>query len=668
MDEWKRYYHNIQQTKRSTRPKNILFIDVETNCTNRDTKTEFHTFRLAVGCLCKYVKGKGLTVVEWNQFLSPEALWGYVAYAGITLKRLTVVAHNIDYDARASMAFSVLPKTGFVPTFCIMARACTMFVWKKDKCTIEVIDNLNLWRTSLEKIGESVGLPKLAVDFDAVEDDELFVYCRRDVEILVKLWQEWFAFLDEHDLGSFGFTAARQSFNSYRHRFMPCTITVHDKPVVSAMERDAYRGGRVECFFVGKLPPGKYFKLDVNGLYAQMMLKAKYPRKLLVCLSRVCRGELAARLERHLVIAEVVVSAHEPVYAHRVGGRSCYPTGTFLTTLTTPELKWALEHDEVRGIGRVAVYEPADLFSGYVEFFHGLRQEYRKAGNDVQQGLCKLFLNSLQGKFGQWHYKQKVVGKAWPGEIWQREELDAQTGKSNTIVCYGGRVLRQWQEGEGANSFPAIPAHVCAYGRMYMWSIINRAGRDHVFYTDTDSLVVDEVGYERLRDFIDPHKLGYLKLEGMAEDVEIMAKKDYRFGDLRVRKGMKANAVQLTPNVYTQWHFTTMKYGFREHNLDGVTVRKVTKQVRSGYVSGTVEKSGRVTPLKISLPVGMLLEYLTMSSRYNRDVWTFDPTWKYSQGLVAAEDHRERQAGYFDALFESAAQSLGPRPELPSSV
>lgn len=633
--------HWLNDNRASRRPKYILFFDTEALIESVDDRCEVHDFRLAVACLCRYTKDEGLVEEGWATFEDPALLWHTVALVASDVEKLLIVSHNIDYDARISKAFTCLPKEGYSPTQTIISHSCTVFDWENDGTKVTLIDNRNLWRNSLLQLGESIGVPKLEVDFKTCGPHELEVYCKRDVEILVRLWQEWFTFLDEHDLGNFGFTAARQSFNAYRHRFMEKRIGIHKRPDAAALERDAYRGGRTECFKVGKFGSGPFYKLDVNGLYATMMAAYRYPCNIQGVLRKVSQSYLRKLLDEYLVIAQVVVTASDPVYVKRMKGRNCYPTGTFMTTLTTPELKRALDRNEIRGIGTVAIYEGGDLFSKYVRYFQTLRLQYKCDGNNVGQEMCKLFLNSLQGKFGQRGYEQKEVGTGLPAEVWTRKAYDADTREESRYVCFGGKVFLQWQEGEGRNAFPAIPAHVSAYGRLYMWNLVLRAGRDHVFYMDTDSLIVDQEGYDRLADVMHPTKLGYLKLEGIAEDLEIHAKKDYRFGRKRVLKGIKKDAKRLAASVYEQWQFTTLKYALRDCNLEGVKLFKVIKHVRGGYLAGTVADDGTVKPPKAHLTAPKLFEYLDRSDIHNRSVWCFDPTWLEGRQDVAF--HQERR-------------------------
>lgn len=651
--------HWLSRNKTSKRPEAILFIDAEAEINRPDETREEHTFRLGVGCLATYTEAEGLQEQEWRRFAEEGDLWGWVEELLGEGKKLMIISHNIDYDARLCRAFWYLPHLGWSPAYCVMARSCTMFVWERGGHKIEMLDNMNWWQASVAQLGESVGLPKLQVDFGKSSAEELYIYCKRDVEILVRLWRQWFEFLDFHDLGSFGITVAKQAFNAYRHRFMHEKIGIHNNSVCVALSRESYHGGRTECFFVGKAQPGTYYKLDVNALYAAMMAWYPQPYKLVKVIQNVSIDFLDVLLERYLAVAEVVVEAREPIYVKKISGRNAYPTGSFLTTLTTPELQVALINREIRGVGRVAIFEGGDLFSEYVDYFTPLRAQYRERGDLAGSQMCKLLRNSLQGKFGQVAHKQEIMGDAPLDVVEVKRWLDVESGRTCVDWTFGGKIIRQYHGGEPWDSLPSIPAHVAAYGRVYMWSLIHRAGREHVFYIDTDSLIVDEVGFRNLAGIIGDRRMGWLKLEGTAENLEINAKKDYRFGDLRTLKGIKSDAVQLAPDLFEQWHFTSIRYAFMEQNLDGVRLRKVQKKQQYGRIAGTVGKDGWVRPPHLHMNPQDLFGYLANQEEDRVWVWEFDPDWLRRTEKL---EHLVERATYEIALFAPRKPSFQPPP------
>jgi hypothetical protein len=251
--------------------------------------------------------------------------------------------------------------------------------------------------------------------------------------------------------------------------------------------------------------------------------------------------------------------------------------------------------------------------------------------------MSKLMLNSLQGKFGQIGHSQRVLDDAPMESLGVRRWLDLESDQRCTDLTFGGRVIRSISGGESASSFPAIPAHVTAYARLHMWHLIVKAGLDHVYYIDTDSIITDEAGYAYLQDDLDPFELGKLKVESVSDDVTIHARKDYEFAGQHIQKGIRKNAEKTGENQYTQWNFTTLKWGLKHSAVDDARLRLVTKTVRYMMVQGKVGKDHRITPPHLNMSRDDVLALYNQDRTSSSWSWEFDPQWFESVTGLRAE-------------------------------
>lgn len=621
-----RHCHWLRRNARSKRPETLLFVDTESSETPQPNGTSLQTFRLGWACLAEYVPYKGLKVKGWYEIKDLVDFWHTVGKVAVQHKCTYIVSHNIDYDARVLRAFSILPRVGFVPSYAILGESCRFFTFRADKNTIALLDNLNFWRLPLSEIGAELGLPKIAIDFKTATLTELSTYCKRDVQILVKLWDHWLRFLDEHQLGNFAITVAGQAMNAFRHRFMRHQIGIHNRQDAISLERASYKGGRCEVFRIGHFTDGPYYKLDVNGLYAYVMQSCSIPRKLVKVLVNVSPAYLEKLTEKYLVIADVLLDTDSPLYAIHSKGYTICPLGQFRATLTTPEVKRALDEGHIRGVGRVAIYDGDVLFRAFIDYFTPLRQKYKAQGKVAHSAMCKLLRNSLYGKFGQHGYSQKVIDTAPIDEIGITYWQDLESGAQCFDMTFGGVKIRQERKGESKDSFPGIASHIAAYGRQVLWDYVLLAGRKNCFYADTDSLIVSQAGYDNLKDAIDPLQLGMLKLEGISDDLEIFAKKAYIFGCKRTMKGIRKNATNLENGVWRQTHFTSLKWAFRAGCLDDVLVYEVEKHQQNTITHGHIKENGTVCPAQFSLDVDDVAEIIAPKDAYSWS-WWIDPAW-----------------------------------------
>ncbi|GAI66460.1 unnamed protein product, partial [marine sediment metagenome] len=229
--------------------------------------------------------------------------------------------------------------------------------------------------------------------------------------------------------------------------------------------------------------------------------------------------------------------------------------------------------------------------------FYRLRQEFKSAGVAEYEELCKKMLNSLYGKFGQKAEVWEKIGDC-PNEP-DRVELCFEVGvvRTKQIRYLLGEIFELKGHTECFNSFPAIPAQVSAYARLYLWELMQLAGEGNYFYCDTDSLIINEVGLCRLQEMIDATSLGSLKVVSSPTNIVIRGLKDYSAGTKQVIKGIRRNAVEKRDGVYEQEQWPSFKGLLRAGQTDVYTVKKVTKVLNRKYTKGHVNSDGSIVPL-----------------------------------------------------------------------
>ncbi|GAI91252.1 unnamed protein product, partial [marine sediment metagenome] len=73
------------------------------------------------------------------------------------------------------------------------------------------------------------------------------------------------------------------------------------------MERESYKGGRVECFFLGSLENDSYYMLDVNSLYPFVMRSNPFPVKYIRISHNYTVGGLHRIVRTKAVVAKVLI-------------------------------------------------------------------------------------------------------------------------------------------------------------------------------------------------------------------------------------------------------------------------------------------------------------------------------------------------------------------------
>lgn len=593
-----KFKHVVRGSKKTALPRNFIFVDTEGLC-EPVGDVEFQYLRLGVACSLQVRDGRDKHTERWLTFHKSRELWRWLDTIVRPKQKYYLYAHNWHYDFATLDGAANLAMDGWELKGWFINSNIFIMKYKKGEKKLLVLDSGNILKEKLAKIARTMDMEKGEVDFFDDDDDVIIPYCHEDVNILKEWIMRWRNFLHKHDLGTYKFTLAAQAMEAYKHRFMNHEIFIHDNSDAYELERRGYFGGRTECFYIGEIIGEDFFMMDVNSMYPFVMKKYRYPVKL-VTLKHGCNEKyLNYVLKRHDVIADVDVSIDEPCIPKR-GERLTFPVGSFRTTLCTPELKHVMKHGTVNFIEDIAVYQRKPIFKEYVDFFYGLKKELDPKKSPVDYKLSKLFLNSLYGKFGQYSQNHKEIARCPPGDFFTENGIDAETGKIVSQTHISGKIFQAEGKTESLHSFPAIAAHVTAHARLYLWSLICKAGPDNVYYTDTDSLLVNRAGYDRLKHSVHGTRLGALDLEFQTDEVLINGPKDYVMGLKYRLKGIREDAEEIEPGVFSQIQFMKTKGMLRKGYRGYAVIKRQEKRLARIYKKGKIEENGRVSPYSLN--------------------------------------------------------------------
>lgn len=594
--------HYVQEDKGNDYPQQCIWFDTETKPQQVNDNTISHHLNFGYACYMRRQRNGVWSDETWNRFESITEFWSFVASRSRPKSKLYLFCHNTSFDLPVLDVFHELPKFGFTLISAIIDAPPTVITYRRDQETIVLLDTLNFWRMPLWKMGKRIGLPKLDYPGDNATKEQWNTYGKRDTEIIRSLCLSWFDYLQRNNLGSFSNTLAGQSMRTFRHKFMKDRIFIDNNERSLKLTREGYYGGRVECFFIGRHKQ-KTHALDVNSMYPSVMWENQYPIKLLSHTFYATVDDVRIWLTRYSLCARVVIYTSQPFIPVRRDGKLVFPTGTFEAILSTPELAYALTHAKILKVIEVAIYEKALIFREYMEWVSDKKEKASEQGDETERQHTKDLGNSFYGKWGQsggkWLEEENVYDLSARKWI----DYDVHTKKITHYRQLGGLVQHKDEAAESRDSFPAIAAHVTASARIKLWRIINEAGIDHVYYCDTDCVLVDDIGLERLSGYLHQHRLGSLKHEDEYDDIEQWGAKDYVWGDKWKLKGVKYSGLWLAPNTIEQQQWSGLKGIISSGNLSFPTTKTIIKHLRRVYDKGVVLPSGRVVPHHLTHPL-----------------------------------------------------------------
>lgn len=590
--------HYLKPNSGNELPTDAIWCDTETVGTKQPDGSERHTLKFGYAASRRTRAADSWTLPDWLRFEHRADFWDWAESKLHGKIKLYIFAHNWGFDAPVLDLFNELPRRGWKLVSSVIDSPPVILKWRRAQQSICIIDTLNIFKVPLAVIGDTLGLPKLTMPAPDASKEDWDRYGKRDVEIIMRAVMDWWQFLRTHDLGGFAPTISAQALRTFRHRFMKHQILIDDNEKSLLLARQAFKGGRTEAFYIGRVPDVVY-KLDVNSMYPHIMATTPVPTKLVGTYKRSNCEELQQILQSYAVCADVTVKTDEAAYPIIHDNKLIFPVGHYRVQLTTPELIYALLCGHIEIVHAVAVYEAAIIFKDYVEFFQTVRNAAKARGDEGEADRCKRMGNHLFGKFGQNGRVFNIIDHTPDLQCRSWSEVDAQTGIVHKYRQYAG-VIEEWrEEGESRDSHPAIAAHITAAARMHLYSLMRSAGLGNYFYCDTDSLWVNATGLGNLRLELDNIKLGKLKLEGTHEAVTIYGLKDYVIDDKRKTKGVKAKAVQISEHTFEQDQFSNLKGLLRDGDLTAPVIKRMSKTLSRKYTKGTVLQTGWVLPLRI---------------------------------------------------------------------
>lgn len=587
--------HYIRQNHDTELPRHVLVLDTETTPKVTPEGSE-HRFKIGWTARC-IISSRGVPLEEeWRLWKDGGDLLDYLEKTAPRGGTLWVFANNVFFDLQALGFFRAFTAKGWKLDFVYDSQTTYMLVIRKGRLLIKALSVSNYWSASTRELGRLLGLEKINVDFDTVSPEDLLIYCFRDTEIALDAMVRYFEIVRTSDLGSFRLSRAAQSYGAWRHRFMSTRVYCHRDEEVRELEENAYMGGRTEAYQIGTLPGGPFACYDINSMYPFIMSRYKLPCKCVDYHSDISLSDAVGLLAQYSMIAEVELDTPEPLYAWKYRGKVIFPVGRFTAYLCTEGLRQALIRGHAVKIKRAAFYQDAVLFGKYIEEFYSLRQRAKASGDLVTDRLAKLLMNSLYGKLAQ--RRPVIVSERFieADDYYRFEAFDMVTHSLMVTT----RLFHKETVTAGDEIVPgavvSIPAHITEYGRLLLYDIQERIGRDRVLYCDTDSVFIADPGLGKLGYPVHPSALGALSKKWSTSTLTVWGAKDYETDASAVMKGIPESAELICPRTWRYTFWPGQKTHLGERVDDCYMQRDVVKHADRPYDKGRLNDDGSITP------------------------------------------------------------------------
>jgi DNA polymerase type B, organellar and viral len=307
----------------------------------------------------------------------------------------------------------------------------------------------------------------------------------------------------------------------YKALYMPKDSIYQVQGLIDEDIREAYSGGAVDVFIPHNIDMSTesskiLYYYDVNSLYPTIMANMKLP----VGKPTTFTGDIRSVDPNvhgffYCDITSPVYMEH-PILQRRIktsnGIRTIAGLGSWTGWISSVEMDIAIKNGYKIQILSGYLFEHKLIFKEYIEKMYDLRMKYPKS--DPMNLIAKLLMNSLYGKFGM--KPEKTVVDIFDQsnsiekikfdniiEVWGEHISDHINLGHHSIIVRKNISNYKYDDEEdmyhGSDINVAIAASITAGARMYMTTFKNNPNFN-LYYSDTDSIVIDRPLSEKLLD------------------------------------------------------------------------------------------------------------------------------------------------------------------------
>ena len=330
---------------------------------------------------------------------------------------------------------------------------------------IEFRDSFAILPVSLKNltIDYNVEHKKLQMDYNLGINDKRFLeYFKNDLMGLYEVLEQSKELLNSY-------TIASATMNNYLKNFYKKKVSNYSFKV-DELFRNGYYGGRVEIF---KMRGENLHYYDVNSLYPSVMYDFEYP---LIENNNIeyVNEFIPDALGYYYIRVKVPETEYIPLLPYRdKEGKLLFPQGTWQGWYYSPEVSKAIELGYDVKVIKGYVFKRTDyIFREFVDYYYNIK----KNSSGAKKFIAKLMLNSLYGKFGQ------------------HRELDTFEVSEDSPYMYLPylNLVRVKTLSYAKYIHSEIAGLITSYARLRLYSLFERAGKENIYYCDTDSVITSK--------------------------------------------------------------------------------------------------------------------------------------------------------------------------------
>lgn len=478
--------HYLRSSAKDWTPRVIVSLDTETT-EFPDNDRLVHIIKCWVAkWRIRYDPDYRWPSVKVGQGTEPTQCCDLIEQATEIDNEVWVFAHNLGFDLSTTSLPFILSERGWTIRDVHLGEESCWWALARNGKRLVLTDSWSWLRCGLDDASKDVHKRKVPLPSNDDAMTTWFARCRKDVDILDAIMCQILDWWDANNLGRFGITGAGCGFTAMRAKIARRSILVGPDELRTPFERQALFGGRQEVYRVGEIKGAWSADYDLQSAYCNVALCYRLPTKHIRHLEQVDGQYLSSDVGPYDVIARCEITTTRPVAPCRIEHDIWWPTGTFQTVLTGPELRYVKSTGASVKLLEGELYRVDHTLSDWAYWCIGLINNRDNTVPPIIRRLAKGWSRSVVGRFAartsQVLYERPATHLGWHLETGNV----LSSGAHIDVLSMGGIERTIVRDVEPDDGFVAITAFVEGWCRAALGTILDSRPQHHLIQCNTD--------------------------------------------------------------------------------------------------------------------------------------------------------------------------------------